>query len=177
MHKPLIALVCLASCLLPACSSTPMLADKDRRVAHDEIVGTWKQQNGNTIDFDDWSNNRYGLRIERPDGTVSERMVARLMDLGDVTYMEVLLNDPAKDQPPVYHYGKVEVSGDTMRHWAISPAWLGQQVDESTLVTSTTEAGRPVAMTTDPDALRAVLRKATNDPSAFQQPETLRRVR
>lgn len=162
---------------VPACEGLPRLAIDDWSVERDELVGRWQHPAGHVVEISDMSFERYGVRVERADGSVSERMIGRLTEAGGATFLELLINNPADDEPPVYHYARVEASGDSLRHAPLNPDWLAAQVDGSALRAGATEAGQPVAVTTDPDALRAVLARAATDPAAFQPAETLRRVR
>ena len=162
------------SILAGGCGSSPSpVFAKSERVSASSIAGTWVASDGREFSIRETPGG--GLVIS--DGGTSHTGV--LVNIGGSTIIEIPMSDPSRmsdDAAPVYHYGLVRVSGSTMEHQPLNPAWLsGEQQNSSAIVAAPLASGAGTVTATDPETMRGLLKKAASDPNAWGKKETLTR--
>lgn len=177
-HMNVVKMVAIGSLALAAiagCNTTqsPVFA-KSERVDASSIAGTWDASDGRVFVIRETPGG--GLRLREPG---KDEYTGVLVNVEGRTVIEIPLSDPARmgdDATPVYHYGLVRVSGDTMEHQPLNPAWLtGQQQGSSVIVAAPLVSGTGTVTATDPETMRGLLKKAVNDQNAWGKKETLKR--
>lgn len=175
-HVILAALVlgggCVAGCKT---NQSPVFA-KSEVVSAKSLAGTWTASDGRTFTIRETPGG--GLRIKGPEG---DEHTGVLVSVGGRSIIEIPMSDPARmsdDASPVYHYGLVKVSGDTMEHQPLNAAWLtGQQQGSSAIVAAPLASGAGTVTATDPETMRGLLKKAAADANAWGAKEILTRKR
>ncbi|MBX3315490.1 MAG: hypothetical protein KF902_01355 [Phycisphaeraceae bacterium] len=163
------------SILAGGCGSSPSpVFAKSERVSASSIAGTWVTTDGRTFTIRETPGG--GLRIKDRDGNEHTGV---LVSIGGRSIIEIPMSDSSRmsdDASPVYHYGLVKVSGDTMEHQGLSAAWLtGQQQLSSAIVAAPLASGAGTVTATDPETMRGLLKKAAADPNAWGVKEVLTR--
>lgn len=157
-------------------SSQSSVFAKSEVVSAKSLAGTWTGADGRTLTIRETPGG--GLRIKDRDGNEHTGVLA---DLGGRSIIEIPMSDPARmsdDASPVYHYGLVKVSGDTMEHQPLNAAWLAsQQQGSSSIVAAPLASGAGTVTATDPGTMRGLLRKAAGDPNAWGAKEILTRAK
>lgn len=175
MRSMILSMMLLSGAALTGCQSgqSPVFA-KSERVSASAIAGTWVGSDGREFSIRETPGG--GLRIKSPEG---EEHTGVLVDIGGRSIIEIPMSDPARmadEAAPVYHYGLVKVGGDTMEHQSLSPAWLtSQQQQGSAIVAAPLASGAGTVTATDPETMRALLKKAASDLNAWSAKETLTR--
>jgi len=153
--------------------ASPVFA-KSERVRASAIAGTWVGSDGREFSIRETPGG--GLRIKAPEG---DEHTGVLVDIGGRSIIEIPMSDPARmsdDASPVYHYGLIRVSGDTMEHQPLNGAWLAsQQQGSSAIIAAPLASGAGTVTATDPETMRALLKRAAADPNAWSQAEVLKR--
>ncbi len=138
------------------------------------LAGTWTATDGRVFTIRETRDD--GLTIKGPEG---EEHTGVLVNVGGRSIIEIPMSDPARmsdDASPVYHYGLVKVSGDTMEHQGLNAAWLtSQQQGSSSIVAAPLASGAGTVTATDPETMRGLLKKAAADPNAWGAKEILTR--
>ncbi|MBX3361093.1 MAG: hypothetical protein KF912_11880 [Phycisphaeraceae bacterium] len=151
---------------------SPIFA-KSEYVRASSLAGTWTSTDGRTFTIRETPGG--GLIIS--DG--GESYTGVLVNIGGSSILEIPMSDPSRmsvDASPVYHYGLVKVSGDTMEHQGLSPAWLASQHQQSSaIVAAPLASGTGTVTATDPETMRGLLKKAVADPNAWGAKEILTR--
>lgn len=175
MHRGIIAASIVGLGIIAGCKSSqsPVFA-KSEVVSPATIAGTWTSTDGRTFTIRETPGG--GLRIKGPEGDEHSGV---LVSMDGKSILEIPLSDPAsmgKDAAPVYHYGLVTVSGDTMEHRSLNAAWLeGQQRGSSVIVAAPLASGAGSVTATDPETMRGLLKRAAQDRGAWSQAEVLKR--
>ncbi len=176
MNRTIIAPAIIGLAILAGgCQSgaSPVFA-KSERVSASAIAGTWVGTDGREFSIRETPGG--GLRIKATEG---DEHTGVLVDIGGRSIVEIPMSDPARmsdDASPVYHYGLIKVSGDTMEHQSLNPAWLtSQQQQSSAIVAAPLASGAGTVTATDPETMRGLLKKAVADPNAWGAKEILTR--
>lgn len=175
MRSMILSMILLSGAVLAGCRSgaSPVFA-KSERVSASAIAGTWAGTDGREFSIRETPGG--GLRIKAPEG---DEHTGVLVDIGGRSIIEIPMSDPARmsdDASPVYHYGLIRVSGDTMEHQPLNGAWLAsQQQGNSSIVAAPLASGAGTVTATDPETMRGLLKKAVADPNAWGAKEILTR--
>lgn len=170
----IVTIATLAIASLSGCTTnqSPVFA-KSEVVSAESLAGTWTATDGRVFTIRETPGG--GLRIKGPEG----EHTGVLVSVGGRSIIEIPMSDPARmsdDASPVYHYGLVKVSGDTMEHQGLNAAWLtGQQQGSSSIVAAPLASGAGTVTATDPETMRGLLKKAAADPNAWGAKEILTR--
>lgn len=161
------------------CASVPSGVDPSYQVVDSSMLGSWTSPAGTSIQID-----RVGTQafeIELHDGTSDAKYRGHLLSIDGKRFVEVSLFQPEKSsEVPVYHYAMVdEIGPDALTHRPIKAQWLAEAsrniagaIYQSTAQEQPDTGGVVVR---NRGAMLQILRKASNDPSAFGPPETLKR--
>lgn len=170
-----VAIGVLAMTPLAGCRSTqsPVFA-KSEIVSPASLAGTWTTADGRAFVIEETHKN--GLSIKGPGG---EEHTGVLVNVGGRSIIEIPMSDTARmdeNAAPVYHYGLVKVTGDTMEHQGLSAAWLtSQQQGSSAIVAAPLASGAGTVTAADPETMRGLLKKAAADANAWGAKEILTR--
>ncbi len=159
---------------LAACQSHPRVAADEAAVTNEQLVGEWLGPSGQRIVVEDRRGPRYEVTIIPAEGE-RRSLDARLTEISGSQFIEVSVNEPGDNELPAYHYGLIEVDGQTLSHRALDPEWLERYSTGPgagrTFITST-DSGRTVIGCATPDDMRAMLAAALADPVALRPAES-----
>lgn len=175
MKSLLLSCSLLGSIALTGCKThQSAVFAKSEVVSPSSLKGTWTASDGRTFTIRETPGG--GLRIKGPEG---DEHTGVLVDIGGRSIIEIPMSDSSRmgeGASPVYHYGLVRVSGDTMEHQGLNAAWLvGQQQGSSAIVAAPLASGAGTVTATDPETMRGLLKKAAADANAWGAKEILTR--
>ena len=175
--RTLATLIIAATALtLAACTSHPSAITRDIAIVEPGLTGDWLTPDGDIVRITGgWPASDYMLEVTTDRG--NEAMPMRVATVRGRRIMEVLVAKPTGGKPPVYHYSRVSIAGNTITSQAINPKWLESRAVEGTgVVGSRTESGEFVAAVRDPDRMMLLLERAAETPGAWLAAERLTRV-
>lgn len=175
--RTLASLIVAATCIaLPACTNHPSAITRDIAIVEPGLTGDWLTPEGNIVRITGgWPASDY--MIEVTTDRQNKAMPMRVATIRGRRIMEVLVTEPTAGKPPVYHYSRISIEGNTIVSQAINPKWLESRAVEGTGVVGTrTASGDFVASVSDPDRMMLMLERAAETPGAWLAAERLRRV-
>jgi hypothetical protein len=182
MHKAIYTALLSATLLaLPACSQAhhARLADVATKITDPTFEGAWKGS-ARTALVERGSATAY--RVTMTDNTGSGTYDVDLLEIGGKRFVEIAVHDPkGSKEVPVYMYGRLDITGDTITYRRLRNEWLESAVKgmEGVTYKSTGQVQRGTGgvVVRDPAHMHDLLSKAAADPAAFGEPEVAHRAK
>lgn len=168
--------IMVGAALLAGCrtNQSPVF-ERSEVVSAASMAGTWRGADGRTFTITETPGG--GVRIASEAG----EHTGVLVNVGGRTIVEVPLSvarEMGEDAAPVYHYGRLRVSGETLEHQPLSAAWLSAQEQGSEGIASAPLASGMARVTvTDAGTMRRLLERAAGDERAWGEKEVLARIK
>lgn len=173
----LVGVAVLGGC---ACTEPPEGLAERTHVEPTSVLGTWRSEKGSTLTV---TRADEGFKAVLKNEREERAFLGHVVSVGGAQFVEVSMFQPGgkKGERPVFHYGKVSVSGDRMTHTPIRAEWMKQQVEGKPgmewVSTAGVEPHSGGAVVKDAAAMQAILEQAAKDPGAFGESDVLTRVK
>jgi hypothetical protein len=185
-----LAIVAMTALLGGCAYSAHPLYNASDIVREPGLVGVWTDKDNNKRKIKEKSDGSYEISGTDPDSHIESRYQVHLVRIGSDLFADAIFDNQSQngkdiDLPggvvPLHLIYKVSLNGDTLQTAGLNHDWLIAQFKAGKLSIAHEMMGdKPdgdILFTAPPDELRKFIAQIADTPAAFEEPDTLHRVK